>query len=153
MIGVKMNMRTKANVNLFSAFSKYTKTNPLTETSSEKDGFHNYKEFKVNLEEGKTYTFQVKCDGVLFRHQTYGHDPSKKHFTAWVLGTDYQPATIISTDGVSFQSGQWYANTFRCKQTGLYFFRTNLYSDGETAYTVHFWDIKLEEGDTPTDVN
>lgn len=40
-----------------------------------------------------------------------------------------------------------------CAKTGLYVFRTNLYSDGETAYTVHFWDIKLEEGDTPTDVN
>ena len=149
---MKMNMRTKANVNLFSAFSKYTETNPLTETSSKKDGFNQYEEFKVNLEKDKTYTFQVKCDGTLFYH-TNGGDPSKKYFTAWVIGTDYQPATTISIGKTSFQSGQWYAKTFVCAKTGLFLFRTNLYSDGETAYTVHFWDIKLEEGDTPTDVN
>ncbi len=122
MIGMKMNMRAKASVNLFSAFSKYTETNPLAETSSKKDGYREYPEFEVNLEEGKTYTFQVKCDGTLFKHQTTGHDPSKKYFTAWVIGTDRQAAAIISTGGVSFQSGQWYAKTFICKQTGLYVF-------------------------------
>jgi hypothetical protein len=145
-----------ANPNLLTWSKDYTKNTPYVHTSAGTDGYaYMGNDSLVSVTPNRTYYVQLRCD----------HMPKASHgstgavcdqFTFWfyerVIGTS--KAVGGFDRAICFTSSNiYYSDTVN----GLYVWkwtahgdaqdvtlRTNSYSDGSTAVTLKFWDIKIE---------
>lgn len=125
--------------NLLNGVIDFRQSTPLLHTSKDKDGYFYYRSVvSEQLIAGKTYTLQLKSDGVLTRdHVREG----ERSYTVWLCG---------KTDNLVFTSSNKVGDdcvwTFTCPTTDTYQLRLNSYGDGTNYESIKFWDIKLEEG-------
>ena len=125
--------------NLLNGVIDFRQPTPLLHTSKDRDGWIYYRSVvSEQLIAGKTYTLQLKSDGVLARdHAREG----EKSYTVWLCG---------KTDNLVFTSSNKVGDdcvwTFTCPTTDTYQLRLNSYGDGTNYESIKFWDIKLEEG-------
>lgn len=129
--------------NLLLGSYKYTKNTPLEVSSSAKDGIKYCYDLKtsIELEAGQQYVLQAQTDGKwATKHEISGKDPSNKLVGLWLIGEN--------TNNF-FDMSKGYT-IFTPTVTATYTIRVNQYSDGETSYTVHLWDFKVEKGNKPT---
>ena len=134
-------------MNIVSGAYQYTASSSLTHTSAQKDGFIYLDTMQFDCVAGETYIISCKTDGTWSNHDTSGKDPSLKLCSLWVYR--------ISENTIVYNQccGTKMPYVWTCPTTGTYKFRTNSYSDGTTALTVHFWDFKVERGQFATDWN
>lgn len=125
--------------NLLNGVIDFRQLTPLLQTSKNRDGWIYYRSVvSEQLIAGKTYTLQLKSDGVLARdHVREG----ERSYTVWLCG---------KTDNLVFTSSNKVGDdcvwTFTCPTTDTYQLRLNSYGDGTNYESIKFWDIKLEEG-------
>ena len=156
------------NENLLYGVDEYDSvSNALVHTSSLIDGVKEYDGknghlhifTSVQLVKGCTYTIQCVTDGTIANQHDglSAHSPSLKLCTLWLRmistlnGATYNGECFTTShSGYEDLGSGRHKWTFTCRKTGEYWFRTNSYSDGATAVTINFWNIKLEGGDTAT---
>lgn len=129
--------------NLLNGVIDFRQLTPLLHTSKNRDGWIYYRSVvSEQLIAGKTYTLQLKSDGVLARDHT---GEGEKSYTVWLCG---------KTDNLVFTSSNKVGDdcvwTFTCPTTDTYQLRLNSYGDGTNYESIKFWDIKLEEGNIAT---
>lgn len=124
--------------NLLNGVIDFRQLTPLLHTSKDRDGWIYYRSvMSEQLIAGKTYTLQLKSDGIIARNHTR---EGSKSFTVWLCGkTD----NLLFTSSNSVDNCVW---TFTCHTTDTYQLRLNSYGDGTNYESIKFWDIKLEEG-------
>ena len=149
-----------ANPNLLTWTKNYTEATPLVHTSSAKDGYKYLGDDSlITVTPGKTYYVQLKSDGTLSASHASGAGVVSDKFTFWFYirntGTSKNVGqydqTVCFTSAISgilvndpdrqLYVWKWTAPSNAQDIT----LRTNSYSDGSTAVTLHFWDIKIEE--------
>lgn len=151
--------------NILVGSEMFTVDGKLEHVSTQKDGVIEYPQGSspaiysaVRLVAGKTYILQIKSDGNLASQHdgNSGADPTSRYYTVWlrINGTlDGEPYnghcfTSANRTGILDDGALWWR--FKCELTGMYWFRTNTYSDGTTPVTVHFWDLMLEQSTIPS---
>ena len=110
----------------------------------------------VQLVAGKTYILQIKSDGTLASAHDGSGGTQVGKYTVWLRingtldGSAYNGLIFTSQNltGTLDDGALWWR--FKCELTGMYWLRTNTYSDGTTPVTVHFWDLMLEQSTIPS---
>ena len=145
------------NPNLLTWTRECSKDNPIVHKLAGKDGVVTYTDSLITVTPGKTYYIQCRSDGELDTHAT-SRGTVTNYFTLWLylrnagttkaVGNYDSPINLSKTNAYinDYAHGiyvwKWTAPT-NAQDICL---RTNTYSDGSTAVTVKFWDIKIEEG-------
>ena len=132
--------------NLLINCAKYTSSSPLNTQSASKDGYshHNSICTPIELETG-TYVIQAETNGTWSStHNPNGMNPSKKYCSLWLV------STANGNNVHNFIDMTRSVCTVNITTKGVYFLRTNTYSDGTTNVSVNFWNIKLEKGNKKT---
>lgn len=140
------------------AVSQYTISNPYTRTTTATDGAVYLPSSRVPVDKLTTYRIQCSCDGVLAT--SHSDRAGLNKFTLFLYvrneGTTkgesgYDSALNLNSTSYSHVESAgnrhtWYYTTAsNVKDIGL---RTNLYSDGTTKVTMHFWDFSFSRVDT-----
>lgn len=146
--------------NLIINSSRYRENCPFTNTSAEKDGILDLPiDVYMPCVPGETYTFQCKTDGKWGSHDTGGTGGGKTHIfvylqTANEVGTGYykRPQDLYS-DSYNGKTGRgvWTYTIPTDYEYERIVFRFDIHSDGNTPYTVNWWDLKAELGNKATD--
>lgn len=148
--------------NLLPCGGTYLKNSPWTTTLDRADGYAWVTNSAFEGKPSTTYTISVECDGNLHSaHNTVGNDPTDKKWSFWLYirnvdtekaETTYDLAVNLNSNNNNYRKiGNAHVWTYTLSSTQKYIsLRTNTYSDGETPLTVHWWNFKVEEGDTYT---
>ena len=147
--------------NLAKNSSKYTVSNKFTMTTASTDGIMCPGIYYNNFNTTKQYTLTVECDGTLNTGHGALRTPADRYWTIWIYYHDtpftdtdydrYQTPICYNSSSAGFKkiSDNKYSWTFiPSKANGS--IRLNTYSDGKSAITVKFWNIKIEEGSIST---
>ena len=147
--------------NLVKNSSKYTVSNKITMTTASTDGIMCPGIYYNNFNTTKQYTLTVECDGTLNTGHGTLWTPADRYWTIWIYYHDtpftdtdydrYQTPICYNSSSAGFKkiSDNKYSWTFiPSKANGS--IRLNTYSDGKSAITVKFWNIKIEEGSIST---
>ena len=147
--------------NLVKNSSKYTVSNKFTMTTASTDGVMCPGIYYNNFNTTKQYTLTVECDGTLNTGHGTLWTPADRYWTIWIYYHDtpftdtdydrYQTPICYNSSSAGFKkiSDNKYSWTFiPSKANGS--IRLNTYSDGKSAITVKFWNIKIEEGSIST---
>jgi len=147
-----------ANPNLLTWTKNYTAATPLVHTSSAKDGYKYLGDDSlITVTPGKVYYVQMKSDGTLSSSHASGAGVVSDKFTFWFYirntGTSknvgqYDQTTCFTSEGafINDPGRQLYVWKWTAPSNAQDItLRTNSYSDGSTAVTLHFWDFKIEE--------
>lgn len=143
--------------------TQYTETNKFTYTDNRKDSFKTLPVYQ-RVEPGQQISISFDTDVTQWasHHDVSGGTTNKGKWTMWIYfskvynpnrynpdsGTCYAASQIKSLGGTRWK----YSFTV---PAGMHMIRvrTNLYSDGSTSYTAHFWNFNWSFGDTGCQVN
>ena len=146
--------------NLIINSSRYRENCPFTNTSAAKDGILGLPiDVYMPCVPGETYTFQCKTDGKWGPHDTGGTGGGKTHIYVYLqtvneIGTDnYAKPQHLYSDAYNNKTGRgvWTYTIPTDKEYVRIIFRFDIHSDGNTPYTVNWWDLKAELGNKATD--
>lgn len=149
-----------SNQNLTPSAGTYTKTSPLTTSSTAKDGWMFISGSAFEGVPSTTYTISVECDGnIISSHNTGGINPSERACTFWayICNTDttkswssggYDSPICLTNSNANYRKiGNTHVWTLTLSSAQKYIsLRTNTYSDGANVLTVNWWNIKVEKG-------
>ena len=129
----------------------YTREKPYKWGSWEAHGFIKLADLGTfHLQKGKTYTLQFRTDGSIYGK---GDAAGGKVNAAFVNEWNSSSYTFTRDNERHLYSNGAHIWTFACDQDivwPLYFGFGNHDAKNYTLYQYKFWDIKLEEGNTPT---
>lgn len=152
MKGVKVKLITKPNPNLFGGgIEKITEENPYVLRHKEKRGYELLPQYPVSLENGHTYTLQLKSDGILTNSTVCD---THKDFLVYVTDSGYfNYVRLLLMDQTIALGNSEHVFTFVWNKPSLVaYLRLDTMSDGVVENVIKFWDFKLEEGGQQTDI-
>lgn len=143
-----------AGRNILLGSSRYTKDDPFIHQSSAKDGIVYIDNCIAYVEAGKTYTVQLKTDGIWGSHIINGSGKGVTHMfvmlytdtsESWELAYDLDTRTIINgnTTGHIIMKMKVPAD----KKYTYGKIRIDIHSDGSTNYKYKYWDFQIEKGE------
>ena len=152
------------NENLLPCGATYVENSPWTTTKNNTDGYVWITNSAFEAIPSTSYTISVECDGTLSSSHGIGSlTTDDKPWTLWLYisntdttkswstGAYDTPVNLTSTNNNYRKIGNRHVWTYTLSSTQKYIsLRTNSYSDGSTNVTVKWWNIKVEEGNTPT---
>ena len=154
MKGVKVKLITKPNPNLFGGgIEKYTEENPYVLRTKDKDGFDVLTQHPVSMKNGHTYTLQLKSDGILSNSRPDVYN-THKDFVALIVNSQqsrYVTMYLLSQTMALGNGGHVITFIWPHEDTVAYL-RVGTFSDGVIENVIKFWDMKIEEGRIPTDI-
>ena len=108
---------------------------------------------------GETYTIQCCTDGVWGNHTTDGTGRGWTHIFLYLMTEDNSPGQYTNVIALQDDPSKGYTGrrtwTFTVPDNGTPYtkimFRFDIHSDGNTSYTVNWWDLKVERGNKDTD--
>lgn len=157
-----LNRQGLGQENLLPCGDTYTQSSPWTTTLNRTDGCTFVTNSAFEATPGKTYTISVECDGNLYSNHVTAqvHDPNDKHWTFWAYLSNIDttknwqnggydtPVNLTSRNNNYRKIGNTHVWTITLNSSQKYIgLRTNSYSDGNTNLTIHWWNMKVEEGD------
>ena len=134
--------------NLLLRSSVYQVNTPYSLKPTSDDTYVRLSAIQASVTKGKTYCLQCNTDGLWSKHKDIGN----RYCTIWIVSTSSENKERITVnqvfEGNKQETGRktwkWVSNI-----TGTVGIRLNVYGEGNA--TVKFWNLKLEEGNKPTD--
>ena len=134
--------------NLLLRSSVYQVNTPYSLKPTSDDTYVRLSTIQASVTKGKTYCLQCNTDGLWSKHKDIGN----RYCTIWIVSTSSENKERITVnqvfEGNKQETGRktwkWVSNI-----TGTVGIRLNVYGEGNA--TVKFWNLKLEEGNKPTD--
>lgn len=155
-----LNRQGLGQKNLLPCGGTYTQSSPWTTTLNRADGWAFVTNSGFEATPDKTYTISVECDGNLYSSHGGTHNPDDKHWTFWAYLSNIDttknwqnggydtPVNLTSRNNNYRKIGNTHVWTITLNSSQKYIgLRTNSYSDGNTDLTIHWWNMKIEEGD------
>lgn len=152
MKGIKVKLITKPNPNLFGGgIEKITEENPYVLRHKEEYGHDLLTQYPVSMKNGHTYTLQLKSDGILTNSTVCD---THKDFLVYVTDSGYfnYVRLLLKNQTIALgNSGHAFSFVWN-KPSLVAYLRFDTMSDGVVENVIKFWDIKIEEGRIPTDI-
>ena len=108
---------------------------------------------------GETYTIQCCTDGIWGNHATDGTGTGQTHLFLYLMTEGQTAGQYVNAMALQDDPSEGYTGrrtwTFKVPDNGTPYikimFRFDIHSDGNTSYTVNWWDLKVERGTKATD--
>lgn len=138
--------------------TQYTPSNKLTHTDSGKDANKTLPVYQ-RVEPGQQISISFDTDVTQWasRHDTSGGTTNKGKWSMWIYfskiydpsNTNYDSPVCYAASQIKSLGGTRWKYSFTVPtEMHMIRIRTNLYSDGSTSYTAHFWNFNWSFGDT-----
>lgn len=142
--------------------TQYTETNKFTHTGKSKDDNRSLPVYQ-RVEPGQQISISFDTDVTQWasHHDNSGGTTNKGKWTMWIYfskvynpNSGYDWFKCYAADQIKSLGGTRWKYSFTVP-TGKHMIRvrTNLYSDGSTTYTAHFWNFNWSFGDIGCQVN
>ena len=143
--------------------TQYTETNKFTHTGNKIDDFRELPVYQ-RVEPGQQISISFDTDVTQWAsgHDTSGGITNKGKWTMWIYfskvynlnkGGSNSFACYAASQIKSLGGTRWKYSLTVPANIHMIQLRTNLYSDGSTSYTAHFWNFNWSFGDTGCQVN
>lgn len=142
--------------------TQYTETNKFTHTGNRKDAFRILPVYQ-RVEPGQQISISFDTDVTQWAsgHDVSGGTINKGKWTMWIYfskvyntnGSYDRFACYAASQIKSLGGTRWKYSFTVPADMHMITVRTNLYSDGSTTYTAHFWNFNWSFGDTGCQVN
>lgn len=145
--------------NLAIGSSAYRKDNPFSNTTKGIDGTIVMPGVYMPVEIGETYIIQCCTDGIWGNHATDGSGTGQTHIYLYLMTEGQTAGQYTSVIALQDDTSKGYTGRrvwkFTVPNNGTAYtqvmFRFDIHSNVTTAYTVNWWDLKVERGTKATD--
>lgn len=142
--------------------TQYTETNKFTHTGNRKDDIRILRVYQ-RVEPGQQISISFDTDVTQWAsgHNISPETTNKGKWTMWIYFSkvynpnyDYDSFKCYAASQIKSLGGTRWKYSFTVPaDMHMIKMRTNLYSDGSTSYTAHFWNFNWSFGDTGCQVN